>query len=79
MTKLKELVAEIEELQKRLSDIEVSMEKASSVLDLQILELEETKLLETYQKKNAELLRKKQRLRKKEFAMVREGGIISSI
>jgi hypothetical protein len=81
MPKLKQLVAELDELQRKLSDVEASMSKATSVLELQLFELEETKLVEAYQRKNAELLRKKQRLRKKEFALGQQTGtsIISSI
>lgn len=74
MPKLKQLVAELDELQRKLGDVEASMSKATSVLELQLFELEETKLVEAYQRKNAELLRKKQRLRKKEFALGQQSG-----
>ena len=74
MPKLKQLVAELDELQRKLTDVEASMSKATSVLELQLFELEETKLLEAYQRKNAELLRKKQRLRKKEFTLGQQNG-----
>lgn len=74
MPKLKQLVAELDELQRKLNDVEASMSKATSVLELQLFELEETKLLEAWQRKNAELLRKKQRLRKKEFTLGQQNG-----
>lgn len=76
MPKLKQLVAELEDLQRKLSEVELSMSKATSVIDLQLLELDETKLVEAYQRKNAELLRKKQRLRKKEFALGQQSGTL---
>lgn len=78
MPKLKQLVAELDELQRKLGDVEASMSKATSVLELQLFELEETKLVEAYQRKNAELLRKKQRLRKKEFALGQQSGGVAS-
>lgn len=74
MPKLKVLVAELDEIQRKLSEVEANMGKATSVLELQLFELEETKLVEAYQRKNAELLRKKQRLRKKEFAQQQQSG-----
>lgn len=75
MPKLKQLVADLDEIQRKLSEVELSMSKATSVLELQLFELEETKLAEAYQRKNAELLRKKQRLRKKEFAIGHQSGM----
>jgi hypothetical protein len=74
MPKLKQLVTELDEIQRKLTEVEASMSKATSVLELQLFELEETKLVEAYQRKNAELLRKKQRLRKKEFAIGQQSG-----
>lgn len=74
MPKLKQLVTELEDLQRKLAEVELSMGKATSVIELQLLELDETKLVEAYQRKNAELLRKKQRLRKKEFALGQQTG-----
>lgn len=79
MPKLKQLVAELEDLQRKLSEVELSMSKATSVIDLQLLELDETKLVEAYQRKNAELLRKKQRLRKKEFALGQQSGTLRAL
>lgn len=75
MPKLKDLISELELIQQKLNDVEISMGKADSVLELQLLEVEENKLMEIYQKKNADLLRKKQKLRKKEFVTGRQTGV----
>lgn len=75
MPKLKDLISELEIIQQKLNEVEISMGKAESVLELQLLEVEETNLMEMYQKKNGDLLRKKQKLRKKEFVTGKQTGM----